>query len=219
MFFLGRAHLSHPAKHVLVWAVGGGWPLSQAQHWVANKTLAELGSPSAGRQTPDGGRPWTGLTRPGPVRLAKPAAATLANAPLVTAEEHNTGEGPSYQRSQRCLVRGSHRGAQPEGRGRDRCCRDDACVTQRGGGGPCIAWRRRQISWWPLIVKIGHTGGVARRIRSSTVSLLDLPLRSASSGHSTAILRHPRNGSSFAQYWLGRSAQHDGQLNGKTRDG
>jgi hypothetical protein len=41
------------------------------------------GSPSAGRQTPEGGRPWPGLTRPGPVRLARPAAATLKNTPLI----------------------------------------------------------------------------------------------------------------------------------------
>jgi hypothetical protein len=81
MFILGRAHQSHPAKHVLGWAVGGGWPLSQAQHWVANKTSAQPGSPSAGRQTPEGGRPWPGLTRPDPVRLARPAAATLTNTP------------------------------------------------------------------------------------------------------------------------------------------
>jgi hypothetical protein len=84
MFILGRAHQSHPSKHVLGSAVGGGWPLSQAQHWVANKSSAEPGSPSAGRQTPEGGRPWPGLTRPGPVRLARPAATTLTNTPLGT---------------------------------------------------------------------------------------------------------------------------------------
>jgi hypothetical protein len=83
MFILGQAHLSHPAKHVLGSAVGGGWPLSQAQHWVANKSSAEPGSPSAGRQTTEGGRPWPGLTRPGLVRLARPAAATLTNRPLL----------------------------------------------------------------------------------------------------------------------------------------
>jgi hypothetical protein len=77
MFILGRAHLSHPAKHVLGSAVGGGWPLSQALHWVANKSSAEPGSPSAGTQTTEGGRPWPGL-----VRLARPAAATLTNRPL-----------------------------------------------------------------------------------------------------------------------------------------
>jgi hypothetical protein len=80
---LGRAHQSHPAKHVLGSTVGGGWPLSQAQPWVANKSSAQPGSPCAGRQTPEGGRPWPGLTRPGPVRLAKSAAATLTNTPLM----------------------------------------------------------------------------------------------------------------------------------------
>jgi hypothetical protein len=83
MFILGRAHQSHPAKHVLGSTVGGGWPLSQAQPWVANKSSAQPGSPCAGRQTPEGGRPWPGLTRPGPVRLAKSAAATLTNTPLM----------------------------------------------------------------------------------------------------------------------------------------
>jgi hypothetical protein len=100
--FLGRAHLSHPAKHVLVWAVGGGWPLSQAQHWVANKTLAELGSPSAGRQTPDGGRPWIGLTRPGPIRLARPAATTLTNAPLVASVRPPAARAPFFQKYMVC---------------------------------------------------------------------------------------------------------------------
>jgi hypothetical protein len=87
MFILGRAHQSHPAKHVLGSAVGGGWPLSQAQPWVANKSSAQPGSPCAGRQTPEGGRPWPGLTRPGPVRLARPAAATLTNTPQEDGEE------------------------------------------------------------------------------------------------------------------------------------
>jgi hypothetical protein len=95
MFILGRAHQSHPAKHVLGWAVGGGWPLSQAQHWVANKASAQPGSPSAGRQTPEGGRPWPGLTRPGPVRLARPAAATLTNTPLIDETEAPGPPGPS----------------------------------------------------------------------------------------------------------------------------
>jgi hypothetical protein len=88
MFILGRAHQSHPAKHVLDSAVGGGWPLSQAQPWVANKSTAQPGSPCAGRQTPEGGRPWPGLTRPGPVRLARPAAATLTNTPLDCPQKH-----------------------------------------------------------------------------------------------------------------------------------
>jgi hypothetical protein len=85
MFILGRAHQSHPAKHVLGSAVGGGWPLSQAQPWVTNNSSAQPGSPRAGRQTPEGGRPWPGLTRPGPVRLARPAVATLTNTPLISA--------------------------------------------------------------------------------------------------------------------------------------
>jgi hypothetical protein len=84
MLILGRAHQSHHAKHVLGSAVGGGWPLSQAQPWVANKSSSQPGSPSAGRQTPEVGRPWPGLTRPGPVRLARPTAATLTNTPLLS---------------------------------------------------------------------------------------------------------------------------------------
>jgi hypothetical protein len=87
MFILGWAHQSHPAKHVLGSAVGGGWPLSQAQHWVANKTSAQPGSPSAARQTPEGGRPW-----PGPVRLARPAAATLTNTLCVSPSDWIGGQ-------------------------------------------------------------------------------------------------------------------------------
>jgi hypothetical protein len=104
MFILGRAHLSHPAKHVLGSAVGGGWPLSQAQHWVANKSSAEPGSPSAGRQTTEGGRPWPGLTRPGPVRLARPAAATLTNTPWVSKLEWSVSPVWRHARVRRQLT-------------------------------------------------------------------------------------------------------------------
>jgi hypothetical protein len=106
MFILGRAHQSHPAKHVLGWAVGGGWPLSQAQHWVANKTSAQPGSPSASRQTPEGGRPLPGLTRPGPIRLARPAAATLTNTPIVFLHKKLGGTRRAHVAGIRCHILG-----------------------------------------------------------------------------------------------------------------
>jgi hypothetical protein len=98
MFILGQAHQSHPDKHVLGSAIGGGWPLSQAQTWVANKSSAQPGSPCARRQTPEGGRPWLGLTRPGPVRLARPAAATLTNTPiLILSSSRRTRCGDAFR--------------------------------------------------------------------------------------------------------------------------
>jgi hypothetical protein len=93
MFILGRAHQSHPAKHVLGSAVGGGWPLSQAQPWVANKSSAQPSSPCAGRKTPEGGRPWPGLTRPGPVRLARPAAVSPHKRPKRELQEQTSRTG------------------------------------------------------------------------------------------------------------------------------
>jgi len=69
---LGQAHLSHPAKQDLAWAVGGGWAVSPAAHWVAN-----MGSASANR------RRWLARDRHGPFGLARLCASRVANAPLV----------------------------------------------------------------------------------------------------------------------------------------
>ena len=43
MLMLGQAHLSHPAKQDLAWAVGGGWAVSPAAHWIANMGSAKPG--------------------------------------------------------------------------------------------------------------------------------------------------------------------------------
>ena len=71
MLMLGQAHLSHPAKQDLAWAVGGGWAVSPAAHWVANMGSAKPGWWGAAAQTGAGGWPgrpnqawtiWTGQT-------------------------------------------------------------------------------------------------------------------------------------------------------------
>ena len=83
MLMLGQAHLGHPAKQDLAWAVGGGWAVSPAAHWIANMGSAKPGWWGAAAQTGAGGWPGTGLTRPGPFGLVRPCASRVANAPLV----------------------------------------------------------------------------------------------------------------------------------------
>jgi hypothetical protein len=101
MLVLGLAHLSHPTKHDLGWAVGGGWAMSQARCEVANMTSPQPGWWGAGTQTAAGGRPRTGLTGPGPVELARPAAARVANMPRESETERRLEE-----KTERWVARG-----------------------------------------------------------------------------------------------------------------
>jgi hypothetical protein len=79
-----QANKSHPAKHDVIWEVGGGWAMSLAKYWAANTSSPQSSCWNATTQTTGGGRPGAGLPRPGPVGLARPAAARVANAPQVS---------------------------------------------------------------------------------------------------------------------------------------